>query len=245
MKRLVRHEGELLAAAIQGAMSESLAIGDSDAVKQQFETLKENAPDVDVFVFDYRGVVSFATNAVRVGDEIKHVTATREVLNAVTLTLNHESRQKASFEEQVDGAAYLTVVQSIYNAPRCHHCHGSSREVLGGIMVRASTEGASRAIRTARNVNSTVTTIAAAVEQQAAVTDEIAASIAHSSQGVRQATMDVSRISEGLNDIGTDMSEVNVVAAAVSEGSVKISKRAEDLSNLAAQMNLLIARFQI
>lgn len=472
MKRLVRHEGELLAATIRGTMSESLAIGDSNAVNRQFETLKENTPDVDVYVFDYRGVVSFATDAARVGDEVQRVTATREVLNAVTRTLDRESRQNASFEEQIDGAAYLTVVQSIDNAPRCHHCHGSSREVLGGIMVRASTEGASSAIRTARNlniivaavglltavflmrkllvrvvrsllqdvvtggevlaassteltgvfhhlsedsfaassrsesvsqsvntlndalgsiavsmeetstaadsiavsveqmtasvaeiaresasattitadavaeasratemieslgaevkeissvikvitgissqidllalnatiesaragsagrgfsvvadeikklaretsdatdiirqklggiqtstgrivsqiegftgvignVNSRVATIAAAVEQQAAVTDEIAASIAHSSQGVRQATVDVSRISEGLNDIGSDMSEVNAVAAAVSEGSVKISKRAEELSNLAAQMNRLIARFQI
>ena len=472
MQRLVRHEGELLATTIQGAMSESLATGDNKAVSQQFEMLKVNAPDVDVFVFDHLGVVAFTTDPGRIGDGIDRVTANESVLDVVTSSGGDKRLTGGFFEEEVLGVPHLTIVRPIHNAPRCYHCHGRSRELLGGIMVRASIEAASGAIKTARNlniavgliglaaalilmrkllmnvvrslmrevvsgsevmaasskeltgvfhqlsddsvaaadrsesvadsvktltealgsiavsmeetstaadsiaisveemttsvgeiareaanatkitgdavvetasttemieklgnevveissvtevinrisdqidllalnatiesahagdsgrgfavvadevkklaretsdatqairariegiqgstdqivtrvvrfssavdnVNSTVSTIAAAVEQQAAVTDEIAASVSQSSQGVRQATADVARISEGLDGISINMSEVKTVAFAVSEGSEKISGRAEELSVLAATMNRLIAKFKI
>jgi len=153
MRRLVRHEGEVLAATIQGAMSESLAIGDSRAVNQQFEMLKVNAPDVGVYVFDPQGRISFATEAERVGDGIERVTDNSSVLDAVNASTGDERRDGVSFDEDVAGIPHQTVVRPIHNAARCTHCHGSSREVLGGIMVRASTEAASGAIKTARNLN--------------------------------------------------------------------------------------------
>jgi methyl-accepting chemotaxis protein len=472
MRRLVRHEGELLATTIQGAMSESLAIGDSDAVIQQFKMLKTNAPDVDVFVLDPLGSVSFATDPGVIGEGIDRVTRNESVLDVVGSSVGDPQHDAAFFEEEVLGVPHLVVVRPIHNEPRCFHCHGSSREVLGGIMVRASTEAASGAIRSARNlniavgfiglcaalflmrrllikvvrslindvvsgskvvassseelmgvfhqlshdsaaaadrsgsvagsvkaltealgsiavsmeetsaaadsiavsveqltssvgeiareaanatkitgdavaetasatemienlgrevaeissvtkvinrisdqidllalnatiesaragaagrgfavvadevkklaretseateiirariggiqsstdlivgrvekfssvvetVNATVSTIAAAVEQQAAVTDEIAASVSQSSLGVRQATADVARISEGLEDININMSDVNTVAAAVAEGSARISERAEELAALAAVTNRLVAKFEI
>jgi methyl-accepting chemotaxis protein len=153
MHRLVQHEGEMLATAIQGAMSESLAVGDSEAVNQQLGTLKKRAPDIDVFVFGPQGQVSFATEAGAVGGGIERMTASGAVADAVNRALDDKQETDESFEERIDGAPYLTVVRPIRNSPRCHHCHGSSREVLGGIMVRGSTESASIAIRRARNIN--------------------------------------------------------------------------------------------
>ncbi len=159
MQRLVRNEGELLATTILGAMSESLAIGDSSAVNQQFEMLKANAPDVDVFVFDPLGVVSFATDPRWVGDGIGRVTENESVLDVLDPSPHDTERQGEFFEEEVVDVPHLSVVRPIHNAPRCHHCHGTSREVLGGIMVRASTEAATGAIKTARNLNIAVAII--------------------------------------------------------------------------------------
>ena len=153
MKRLVRHEGELLAATVQGAMSESLAIGDSDAVRQQFEMLKANAPDVGVFVFDPAGVVSFSTDPQQVGGAIGRVTDNEAALDTLDPLRDDDQRRGALFEEKILGVPYLTVVRPIHNSPRCYHCHGRSREVLGGIMVRTSTEAAVGAIKTARNLD--------------------------------------------------------------------------------------------
>jgi methyl-accepting chemotaxis protein len=150
MRRLVEHQGELLATAVQGAMSESLAVGDSKAVNEQFASLRRTAPDVEVYVFDAQGSVSFATAPESVGARLEQV-ATLELDwtgsgEASDLPLNGES-----FEEKVAGVPTLSVVRPILNAPRCHHCHGSSRELLGGILVRSSTERSQLAIRNSRN----------------------------------------------------------------------------------------------
>lgn len=472
MRRLTRHEGELVAAAIQGSLSESLAIGDSRAVDDQFADLRASAPDVQVFVFDHEGSVSFSTDPELVGSRIVEVGPADKIRRLAPVDSSSAAWTEGSFQERIEGESFLSVIRPIHNAPRCHHCHGVSRDVLGGIMVRSSTERATGAIRTARNVNvivglvgllatiliirglltrtvrnlltdlidggevmassaaeltgvfhgltdksksaasrcdsiaasvtslndtlgvvavsmeqtstaadaiaasveqltssiaeiaresaeatritgtavaetadavemlnrlegavneissvsgviddisrqidllalnatiesarvgkagrgfavvadevkklaretsdateairgtiggiqesttqivarfhgfsgmmdnvgATVTMIASAVEEQAAVTNEIAASVGQSSSGVRQATADVAGISTGLDDIALDMAEVNAVSAAVHASSDTIGYRADELSNLAAQINGLIAKFRI
>lgn len=152
-KGIVKREGEVLAAAVQGAMSESLARGDNDAVIEQFAKLKTSAPNIDVFVFDFEGEVSFGTSTELVGQTVHTVTSNRDVEQAVVETLAAGELHQGAYEEKVEGRPYLTVVRPILNSPRCHHCHGESREILGGILVRTSTESAARAIRAARNIN--------------------------------------------------------------------------------------------
>jgi methyl-accepting chemotaxis protein len=97
-------------------------------------------------------VVSFATDPDRVGNAVDRVSANARVLDVLAPAAG-EGPREAFFEEEVEDLPYLTVVRPIYNAPRCYHCHGRSTEVLGGIMVRTSTDRASRAIRTGRNIN--------------------------------------------------------------------------------------------
>ncbi|MFO7706838.1 MAG: methyl-accepting chemotaxis protein, partial [Desulfobacterales bacterium] len=53
------------------------------------------------------------------------------------------------FEEHINGAAYLSSVKPILNDASCHHCHGSSRKVLGGLHVRTSAEKAVQMSRAA------------------------------------------------------------------------------------------------
>jgi len=472
MRQLTRHEGDLLAATIQGALSESLAVGDSAAVEDQFADLRASAPDIQVFVFDPGGAVSFSTEPEVAGGRIVDVAPADEIDRLASPGSSGADWREGFFTERINGEPFLSVVRPIRNAPRCYHCHGSSREVLGGIMIRSSTKRAVGTIRTARNINiavgllgllativlirglliravrsllgdlveggevmaasaseltgvfqgllhdskaaagrcesiagsisslnetlstvavsmeqtstaadaiavsveeltasigeiareaadatrvtgtavaeasdavemlnaldaavkeigsvsnvideisrqidllalnatiesarvgkagrgfavvadeikklaretsdatetirgtiggiqqsteqilarfhgfsdmignvgSTVTTIATAVEEQAAVTDEIAANVSQSSNGVRQATADVSSISSGLDGITDDMVEVNSVSGTVSASSSTISERAEELAELAERINRLIARFRI
>ncbi|TFG42435.1 MAG: hypothetical protein E4H48_04475 [Syntrophobacterales bacterium] len=55
------------------------------------------------------------------------------------------------FEEQINGETYLSIFRPIANDASCHHCHGSSRKVLGGLHVRTAAEGAVQLARSARN----------------------------------------------------------------------------------------------
>lgn len=153
VRRLTRHQGELLAATIQGAMSESLAVGNSDAVEAQFEDLRTGTPDVEVFVFDPDGEVSFSTERELLGTAILDLDGAAEIERLAPVGSGVAEWREGFFEERVDGVPMLSVIRPIRNAPRCTHCHGSSREILGGIMVRSSTEQAAGTIRTARNIN--------------------------------------------------------------------------------------------
>jgi methyl-accepting chemotaxis protein len=158
MKLLVKHQGELLATTIQESMSESLATGDNEAVTAQFARLGESALDVEVFVFDSRGRVSFSTRAEDTGKNVDTLTESPAVVTAVgeILADRDQSRDRDrenSFTEEVHGSPHVTVVRPILNQPRCFACHESAQAVLGGILVRSSTERAATAIRTARNLN--------------------------------------------------------------------------------------------
>jgi methyl-accepting chemotaxis protein len=56
-------------------------------------------------------------------------------------------------KENIGGRAFLGQLVPSLNAQRCHHCHGSSRKVLGGMAVFVDTEDARAAIRLSRNVS--------------------------------------------------------------------------------------------
>ena len=58
----VNHQGEILAAAIEGGMNDALSIGNNDLVRLQFRKLKVKMPDIEVAVCDFEQIVSFATD---------------------------------------------------------------------------------------------------------------------------------------------------------------------------------------
>ena len=153
MRQLTRHEGELVAATIQGSLSESLAVGDNEAVEEQFADLRVNAADVQVFVFDHDGSISFSTEQESIGGRILDVGSADKIRRLAPVDSSSTDWEEGYFQERIEDESFSSVVRPIHNAPRCHHCHGASRDVLGGIMVRSSTERAVGAIRTARNIN--------------------------------------------------------------------------------------------
>jgi methyl-accepting chemotaxis protein len=79
-------------------------------------------------------------------------------------------------------------------------------------------------------INETQTTIASAVEQQSSTTDEI-------SRNIRDAANGSARIAEGL-DAMTDAADATSTEARTAAGS------AEDLSRMAADLNLLVSEFR-
>ena len=47
----------------------------------------------------------------------------------------------------------MTILRPILNEKNCHHCHGASRSVLGGLMIRQNIEKVYRALGTLKNKN--------------------------------------------------------------------------------------------
>ena len=143
----------LTASAIEGGMFNALAIGNNDEVRAQFHRLHEEVPGLEVHIFDFRGDITFATQAARSGQNINTFVRGQESRNAVQAMLKEGLLPNRAFAETIEGKSHLSVYRPIQNESRCYHCHGQSREVLGGIHVRAVTETSVQAALRLRNRN--------------------------------------------------------------------------------------------
>jgi methyl-accepting chemotaxis protein len=140
--KIVKDQSQMLAESVQGGMHDALAVGDNESVRQQFIRLKENMPDSDIFVFDFNKHISFATDQASLGRAVDTVMASVSAVQAAAGMLKDGEMPGEPFEEEMGGKPYLSTLRPILNQSRCHHCHGDSRHVLGGMMLRVSTEKA-------------------------------------------------------------------------------------------------------
>ncbi len=109
-----------------------------------------------------------------------------------------------------------------------------------------STEGEINEIsKVIGGVNDIVSTIATAVEEQTAATQEIANNIAQASQGIQEVNENVNQSSTVAADITRDISEVSSAAKAISESSNDVRKSAELLLDSSKQLNEIVGSFKV
>jgi methyl-accepting chemotaxis protein len=93
-------------------------------------------------------------------------------------------------------------------------------------------------------INTIVTEIASAVEEQSTATAEIADSINRTSNGIREVNEHVTHSSTVAGTIFGDIGKVNDAAANLSESSIQIQKRAENLSGMSHQVTEIVNSFK-
>lgn len=111
-----------------------------------------------------------------------------------------------------------------------------------------------------QKLNEITTTIAAAVEEQTAVTNEVAQTMAASASGVEKTTTAIQELATNIEDeilgsvqeavtgvenISTNIQGVNNVAHDTSEGANAIKGAALELANLAIKLQTEVAKFSI
>ncbi|MGE4442799.1 MAG: methyl-accepting chemotaxis protein [Desulfomicrobium sp.] len=95
------------------------------------------------------------------------------------------------------------------------------------------------------DVNEIVTTIAAAIEEQSAVTREVATNIGQATTGVQDASMRSSEMSGVSRDIAQDITAVDAITGDIRSGGAQVQTSAEELSKLAEQLKGLVGQFRI
>ena len=96
-----------------------------------------------------------------------------------------------------------------------------------------------------QQVNDYVTTIVAAVEEQAITTKDITDNIGHASVAVQDATERSSQNSTVSQEIAREIAEVSSSASAISEASTQVSTSAESLSKLSEQLTDIVSKFKV
>jgi len=96
-----------------------------------------------------------------------------------------------------------------------------------------------------KDVGIIVTSIAAAIEEQATVTRDVAGNIAQASSGVRDANDRVSQTAQVSRSIAEDIAGVNSAVSDIRSGGERVQASAVDLSKLAEQLGAQVAQFKI
>lgn len=94
-------------------------------------------------------------------------------------------------------------------------------------------------------INDIVTSIATAVEEQAATTKEVSENVSQASQGIQEVTENVGQSSAVAREIARDIAVVNLEAEEISSSSNKINMSAEELSKLAEKLKEIVGKFKL
>jgi methyl-accepting chemotaxis protein len=136
----MKRSGDLLGGSVFNGIIYPLSRGDNETVKNQLFQIQEKMKDIQVFIFDFDQKISFATEKDKIEQPLNNILTHSPGLEIVKTLLKDISVPDASFEETVSGRPFFSVVQPIRNEPSCHHCHGQSRSVLGGMLVRQASD---------------------------------------------------------------------------------------------------------
>jgi len=96
-----------------------------------------------------------------------------------------------------------------------------------------------------REVGDIVASIAAAIEEQAVVTRDVAGNIAQASAGVEDANRRVSETAEVSRSIARDMAGMNAAVGGMREGGQQVEASAAELSKLAEELSVQVAQFRM
>jgi len=94
-------------------------------------------------------------------------------------------------------------------------------------------------------VNTIVTSIVTAVDEQSATTKEIAENISQASIGIQEVTENVAQVSTVSSSVAQDISEVSHAADTISQGSAKVKSSAVDLTAMAEKLKELVRHFKV
>ncbi|MBM9606702.1 methyl-accepting chemotaxis protein [Desulfopila inferna] len=94
-------------------------------------------------------------------------------------------------------------------------------------------------------VNDIVGTIATAVEEQTAATQEIANNISQASQGIQEVNENVNQSSTVASDITQDITEVSNAAKSISDSSNEVKQSAEHLLHSSNELNKIVGSFKV
>ncbi|MDH3359719.1 MAG: ATP-binding protein, partial [Desulfobulbaceae bacterium] len=119
--------------------------------------IRDSLNNNEILICDFNRQITFASRAERVGTDMRQFTANPKVLIALDQLLSAKNFDNdRPFEEERNGQRFLLSLHALPNGKDCHHCHGESRQVLGCLITRLSTDKTYKAIATLRNRTITI-----------------------------------------------------------------------------------------
>jgi two-component system NtrC family sensor kinase len=140
-----------LAASTYSGIKYPMSVGDSGAVEQVLTDIREKMEGIEVFICDTNQLITWSTHRDKIYTNITNTITNAGPLAALKTLLKSGESPKESFETEIDGKRHIIIIEPILNEEDCFHCHGSSRKVIGGMIVKTNVERALSTVTAAKN----------------------------------------------------------------------------------------------
>jgi methyl-accepting chemotaxis protein len=149
----VEESAETVAGAVYNSMLHPMSVGDEETIREQMKNFKQSMSGLKVAIFGFDKLITYASDDDGEGNPVSNDINSATLASAVDEMIATGKVPGRSFEDENGARRSLTVLRPMLNDKRCHHCHGSSRSVLGGLMVRQDIEGMYVNLRDLRSQN--------------------------------------------------------------------------------------------
>jgi methyl-accepting chemotaxis protein len=181
--------------------------------------------------------------AMGIGKVVETITEISEQVNLLALNATIEAARAGDA-----GKGFAVVANEIKELAK--QTSAATLEIKEKIAnIQGSTDGTIKGINeiseVINNVNDIVGTIATAVEEQSAATQEIANNIAQASQGIQEVNENVNQSSTVAAEITRDVAVVNQSSSEIASSSDQVKVSADDLKRMAEELNGIVGSFKI
>lgn len=241
-----------VAAAMEQTTSNLASV--AAATEQMTSTIGEIAENTERASSTTEGaatqVDSFASVLRRLGEAAQEIGKVTETISAISSQTNLLALN-ATIEAARAGDAgrgFAVVANEIKElALKTADATSDIRDRIGGIQsaTGSAVKDIDRIVNVIGEVNSIVANIAAAIEEQSAVTREVANNIAQATEDVQDANTRSTEMSAVSRDITRDINAIDTVTGDIRSGGEQVQTSAEELSRLAEDLSALVEQFKI
>ncbi len=128
-----------------------MSVGDSDAIRRQLVDIRDTAKDVEVYICDFDQEIIYSTHEDKVNKLATDSIQNKDAKQTLSEILKTGIEPQKLFEDETSGKKYIISFYPILNQKECYHCHGSSRKVLGSMIVKVGAERVYTTVAALRN----------------------------------------------------------------------------------------------
>jgi len=181
--------------------------------------------------------------AQKISNVVETITEISEQVNLLALNATIEAARAgeagkgfAVVANEIKELAKQTATAAISIRDQIGSVQASSKTTVTGISSIASVVG---------KVNDIVAGIAAAIEEQTAVTTEIVGNVAQAALGIKEVSTNITHSSAAVIDITREIGRVNQSAEDMSASSVQVNSSALELSQVSEKIKQLVSMFRV